>query len=300
MLTRTSVSGGASSASSRPTVPWPAITVGSSNGCTSVKPSATNSSSSANAAPMSSVSRSSAPAARMRSIDRGGAVLAITTVARTSIPLATSATAMPWLPPLTATTPASPSSGLSASSFVATPRGLNDPDRWSSSSLSVTGTPRSALIPGLATVGVRSTWPLMVLAAARTPSRESRFAIAATLLGRRELAVRTGLGFARQRREERWDASRAEVVEPRPLRLDRDARHLRVHRPDGAFERLGLLGVRRLPRASEVLVRDPVDDLHRRDPPHLQGLRFARGAAGVDRHRDLGPRRERPDLRGRR
>ena len=38
MLTRTSVSGGASSASSRPTVPWPATTVGSSNGCTSVMP----------------------------------------------------------------------------------------------------------------------------------------------------------------------------------------------------------------------------------------------------------------------
>ena len=95
MLTRTSVSGGASSASSRPTVPWPASTVGSSNGCTSVIPSATNSSSSANAPAMSSVSRSSAPAARMRSIDRGGAVFAITTVARTPIPLATSATAMP-------------------------------------------------------------------------------------------------------------------------------------------------------------------------------------------------------------
>ena len=95
MLTSTSVSGGASSASSRPTVPWPASTVGSSNGCTSVIPSATNSSSSENAPPMSSVSRSSAPAARMRSIDRGGAVFAITTVARTPIPLATSATAMP-------------------------------------------------------------------------------------------------------------------------------------------------------------------------------------------------------------
>ena len=95
MLTRTSVSGGASSASSTPTVPWPASTVGSSNGWTSVIPSATNSSSSENAPAMSSVSRSSAPAARMRSIDRGGAVCAITTVARTPIPWATSATAMP-------------------------------------------------------------------------------------------------------------------------------------------------------------------------------------------------------------
>ena len=65
-------------------------------------------------------------------------------------------------------------------------------------------------------------------------------------LARRELAVRSSVGFARQRREKGWDASGAEVVEPCPLRLDRDARHLRVHRPDGAFECLGLLAVRRL------------------------------------------------------
>ena len=58
---------------------------------------------------------------------------------------------------LTATTPASRSAGLRASSLFATPRGLKEPDRWSSSSLSVTGTPSDAVIPGLAMVGVRIT-----------------------------------------------------------------------------------------------------------------------------------------------
>jgi hypothetical protein len=106
---------------------------------------------------MSPVNRRSAPAARTRSIDRGGAERAITTVARTSIPPATSATAMPWLPPLTATTPASRSAALRARSLFATPRGLKEPDRWSSSSLSVVGTPSNPVIPALATVGVRCT-----------------------------------------------------------------------------------------------------------------------------------------------
>jgi len=45
----------------------------------------------------------------------------------------------------------------------------------------VTGTPSSALIPGLATVGVRSTWPVMVREAARISSRDTKFAIALTL-----------------------------------------------------------------------------------------------------------------------
>ena len=93
----------------------------------------------------------------MRSIERGGAERAITTVARMSIPPATSATAMPWLPPLTATTPASRSAWLRARSLFATPRGLKDPDLWSSSSLIVVGTPSDAVIPALVTVGVRST-----------------------------------------------------------------------------------------------------------------------------------------------
>ncbi len=64
---------------------------------------------------------------------------------------------MPWLPPLTATTPASRSASERVRSLFATPRGLNEPDRWSSSSLSVAGTPSTVVMPGLGTVGVRTT-----------------------------------------------------------------------------------------------------------------------------------------------
>jgi hypothetical protein len=50
---------------------------------------------------------------------------------------------------------------VSPSSLLNAPRGLNEPERCSSSSLSVTGTPRCAVRPGLATVGVRNTCPAM-------------------------------------------------------------------------------------------------------------------------------------------
>ena len=61
---------------------------------------------SANAAAMPSVRWTSAPAARATSTARAGAVRGITTVAATPRASAITATAMPWLPPLTASTPA--------------------------------------------------------------------------------------------------------------------------------------------------------------------------------------------------
>ena len=79
------------------------------------------------------------------------------------------ARAIPWLPPLTATTPAARSASLSDSSFAVAPRALNEPVRWSSSSLTVTGAPSSADSPGLGTVGVRTTCPAIRPAAARCP-----------------------------------------------------------------------------------------------------------------------------------
>ena len=78
---------------------------------------------------------------------------------------------MPWLPPLTATIPAARSASVSERSFANAPRALNEPVRCSSSSLSVTGTPRRAVSPGLGTVGVRSTCGAIRSAAARTRRR---------------------------------------------------------------------------------------------------------------------------------
>ena len=175
MLTRTSVTVGASVANSRPAVPWAAITSGSSNGCTSVAPAATSSWSSANAPSMVAVRRTSAPLALASSTDRAGADSGITTVAATPSAPAASATAMPWLPPLTATTPAARSASDSDVSFAKAPRALNDPVRCSSSSLSVTGTAKCAARPGLGRVGVRSTYGATRSAAARTSAMSIRF-----------------------------------------------------------------------------------------------------------------------------
>ena len=76
------------------------------------------------------------------------------------------ATAMAWLPPLTAATPRARSCGVKVSSLAAAPRTLNEPTRCSSSGLAVTGTPSDWESPGLGTVGVRMTCPAMRSAAA--------------------------------------------------------------------------------------------------------------------------------------
>gem|GEM_PF-3962245 len=166
MLTSTSVSSPASSASSRPTVPCPAITYSSSNGCTAVSPAARSSAASANAPGMSSVTRTVAPAAVATSRAWSGADAGITMVALIPISAAITATAMPWLPPLTATTPAPRSAVPRASSRLAAPRTVNDPVRCNTSSLAVTGTPSRSARPGAGTVGVRRTYGAIRRAAA--------------------------------------------------------------------------------------------------------------------------------------
>ncbi len=165
-LTRTSVRSPASAANSRPTVPWPASTTGSSKGWTSVSPSCCSRVMRANALSMPSVSRTDAPASSAICTARAGAERGITTVAFTCRAAAITASAIPWLPPLTATTPAARSASSSDSSFAAAPRALNEPVRCSSSSLAVTGTPSSADNPGLSTVGVCTTCPAIRAAAA--------------------------------------------------------------------------------------------------------------------------------------
>ena len=105
----------------------------------------------------------------------------MTTVAVTPNAPAASATAMPWLPPLTATMPAARSASLSDRIFANAPRALNEPERCSSSSLSVTGTPRWAVSPGLGSVGVRSTCGAMRSAAARMSAMSIRFPTTTTL-----------------------------------------------------------------------------------------------------------------------
>ncbi len=115
---------------------------------------------------MPSVSRTDAPACSASSIERAGAVRGMTTVAFTSRAAAITARAIPWLPPLTATTPAARSASPSERSLAVAPRALNEPVRCSSSSFATTGTPSSAVRPGLGTVGVRTTCPAMRCAAA--------------------------------------------------------------------------------------------------------------------------------------
>lgn len=115
---------------------------------------------------MVSVSRTDAPAASAIRTARAGAERGMTIVAFTWSAPAMWATAIPWLPPLTATTPAARSASLSESSLAVAPRDLNEPVRWSSSSFAVTGAPSSAVSPGPGTVGVRITCPAIRSAAA--------------------------------------------------------------------------------------------------------------------------------------
>ncbi len=184
METSTSVGGSpratASRASSSPTVPCAATITGSSNGCTSVRPARCSSPACANAAAMSEVSCTSAPAARAAATDRAGAVRGMTTTASTPAAPATSATASPWLPPDTATTPAARSVSVSDASLASTPRGLNDPARCRCSSLSSTGAPRAADSPGEGTVGVRTTPPALRSAAVSMSAMLTWSATAAT------------------------------------------------------------------------------------------------------------------------
>src|SRR5436190_336384 len=94
----------------------------------------------------------------MRAIFAGEEMVGTKIFAAVFSVIAAKATAVPWLPPDAATTPAAGTSRVSR--FVKAPRVLNDPARCSSSSLNVTrnpATPTSA--PSTSTTGVRRNEP---------------------------------------------------------------------------------------------------------------------------------------------
>src|SRR3954447_20932226 len=165
--TITASTSGASSSISRPTVPWPASTSGSSNGCTSVRPvSAMSASSRANASPGPDASRSTAaPYPRVAAIFCADAPFHITTSASIPSAAAPKAVACAWLPALIAITPRAFSASLKVLILLSAPRTLNDPVRWKSSHL------RRAPIVRLPSSGVRGSRSPMVSRARRTSSR---------------------------------------------------------------------------------------------------------------------------------
>ena len=133
------------SASSRPIVPWPATTSGSSNGCTNVAPlsatyAAAASSASSSAGPVSSMS---APYVRVASTFAIGASCGMKIRAFAPTSRAAHATACPWLPALAATTPAARSAALSVEMRLYAPRILNEPVRWRFSAFRCSSRPTS-------------------------------------------------------------------------------------------------------------------------------------------------------------
>ena len=136
--TMTTSVAGASSRISSPTVPWPAITCGSSNGWTSTLPVfARCSSRRANAPAGSSASGSTrAPSARARSSLNGLAAAHEKTTQSSPSAAAPQASAIAWFPADAPATPRSRSEWSSAASRFTTPRTLNEPVCWRSSALS--------------------------------------------------------------------------------------------------------------------------------------------------------------------
>jgi hypothetical protein len=137
------VASGTCSASSRPIVPCPAITSGSSNGCTNVAPVSSTypraeSRHSSSAGPVSSIS---APYARVASTFAIGASCGMKMRARAPTSRAAHATACPWLPALAATTPAARSASLSREMRLYAPRTLNEPVRCRFSAFRCTSRP---------------------------------------------------------------------------------------------------------------------------------------------------------------
>src|SRR5581483_9022321 len=164
---------GTSSTISRATVPWPAITCGSSNGCTSVRPvcSITASSRSCACAASSDSRSTAAPYARVAATFSGFAVLHMTTRQSTPSLAAAYATACAWFPADQVTTPRAFSSSPSERSFASTPRGLNEPVFWKSSALRKARTPRRPPSAADEKVGVRCSRPAIASRAARTSAR---------------------------------------------------------------------------------------------------------------------------------
>ena len=95
-----------------PMVPWPAITSGSSNGCTKVRPSFFSSSRAwvAASSKVSPTSTTSPPRAFTAATLTAGVVTGITITARAPMRLAASATPWAWFPADAQITPASSAS----------------------------------------------------------------------------------------------------------------------------------------------------------------------------------------------
>ena len=172
----------ACSAISRPTVPCPEITCGSSNGLTSVMPR-----SAAIRPPISSrlsVSRSysttSAPYAFVFAILSDGVSSGITMTAGMPNASAAHATPCPWLPLLYAMTPPARSASGIAETALHAPRILNEPVRCRHSALTRTRRPTSSSRNGDESSGVRTTWSRMRDSAARIESIDAASLIVAS------------------------------------------------------------------------------------------------------------------------
>ena len=105
-------------------------------------------------------------AATLAGLDPAG----ITTTAWPPVSAAARATAWPWLPELTASTPAARRAGSRASRALNAPLALNAPTRCRCSALATTWQPSSRSSSREVTTGVRWTRPA-IRAAARSTSR---------------------------------------------------------------------------------------------------------------------------------
>ena len=141
--TSTVSSSGQSPISSRPMVPWPAMTWASSKGETMTMPcAATRRSASTSASSwLWPTMRTSAPSAAIASSLLRGTRFDTQTIALTPCRLAACATARPWLPVETVTTPRARSAASSAAMRLVAPRILKAPVSCSDSSLSRTSAP---------------------------------------------------------------------------------------------------------------------------------------------------------------
>src|SRR3954468_890800 len=135
--TTTASASGASSSISSPTVPWPASTIGSSKGGTSVRPvSSISSCRRSNASAGSCAWRSTcAPYPRVAAIFCSDAPCHMTTSASMLSVAAANAAACAWLPALIAITPLRFSSPVRLLILFSAPRDLKLPVRWKSSHL---------------------------------------------------------------------------------------------------------------------------------------------------------------------
>ena len=134
-----------SSSSSRPSVPWPATTAGSSKGEQNAMPELAARSCAAATAALRSAPNSTtfAPCRRDASILVIGAPTGTKISHGTPKCSAANARAWAWLPALPVVTPRAASLPSAASLFMA-PRILNDPVRWRFSALSTTLPPMSS------------------------------------------------------------------------------------------------------------------------------------------------------------